>query len=234
MRQRVILAALGTALLTSCAGSKFVGRPDLNFVQSATLPAPVREDLVIPPQPYVIGPSDQVNVEVFGVPDLTRTVTVDLTGQIALPLVGTISASGMTSTELAAAVTDRLRGTLRDPRVTVNIATAANQAVTVDGAVAAPGVYPIAGRMSLMRVIARASGATEFAKEDHVVVFRRARGENYAALYDLRAIRAGMYADPEIYSNDIIVVGDSQARRIFKDVLAASTLITTPIVALVR
>jgi polysaccharide export outer membrane protein len=53
-----------------------------------------------------------------------------------------------------------------------------------------------------------------------------------AGLYDLKAIRAGAYADPEIYPNDVIVVGESVGRRIFKDALQIVPLITTPIVGI--
>ncbi|MEI9928773.1 MAG: Wzz/FepE/Etk N-terminal domain-containing protein [Sphingomonas sp.] len=79
----------------------------------------------------------------------------------------------------------------RTPRVSVNIANAASQVITVDGAVAQPGMYPLVGRMSLMRAVARASGTTEFARENHVVVFRDSGGKKYAALYDLAAISTG-------------------------------------------
>lgn len=221
--------------LAGCASGEFVGRPDLTYRPGEILPEPTREDLTVPARPYVIGPSDELLIDVFGVPEATRELTVDLSGQIALPLAGPITASGMTPQELSDAIRQRLIAAhVRDPQVVVNIKTAANQAITVDGAVTTPGIYPVVGRMTLMRAVARASGTTEFAKENHVVVFRRAQGKDYATLYDLRAIRQGMYADPEIFSNDVIVVGESQARRIFKDVLAASPLITTPIIYLLR
>lgn len=84
-----------------------------------------------------------------------------------------------------------------------------------------------------MRAIARASGTSEFARENYVVVFRNVDGKRYAALYDLRAIRQGMYDDPEIFSNDVIYVGDSQARRLFRDIIAASPLISTPLIYLI-
>ncbi len=229
------LAIMVAALLSACtSGPEYVGRPDLQFVSDGQLPSPTREDLTVPARPYAIGPADQITIDVFGIPDLSRTVTVDLAGEIALPLVGPLKVSGMSSNELTTLITQRLRANVRNPQVTVNIATAANQSFTVDGAVISPGVYPVLGRMSLMRAIARAQGTTEFTKEDHVVVFRRANNHDYATLYDLRAIRQGAYADPEIFSNDLIVVGESSARRVFKDVLAASTLITTPIIALIR
>lgn len=229
------MAIVLAPLLGACGGGpQYVGRPDLQYVTDGKLPAPTREDLTVPARPYAIGPADQITIDVFGIPDLSRTVTVDLSGEVALPLVGAVQVSGMTAGELTTLITQRLRKNVRDPQVTVNIATAANQSFTVDGAVLSPGVYPVLGRMSLMRAIARAQGTTEFTREDHVMVFRRSNGHEYATLYDLRAIRQGAYADPEIYSNDTIVVGDSQARRIFKDVLAASALITTPIIALIR
>jgi polysaccharide export outer membrane protein len=115
----------------------------------------------------------------------------------------------------------------------VNIVTAASQVITVDGSVTTPGIYPLLGRMSLMRAIARASGTTEFARENYVVVFRNVESKRYAALYDLRAIRQGMYEDPEIFSNDVIYVGDDQARRVFRDLVAAAPLISTPLIYLI-
>ena len=234
MRRLAVVTVALVPILGGCGGSsKYVGRPNLEFIADGKLPSPTREDLTVPARPYAIGPADQLTIDVFGVPELSRTVTVDLAGQIALPLVGTLNVTGMGAEDLTRLIAQRLRTSVRNPQVTVNIATAANQVVTVDGAVTSPGVYPVLGRMSLIRAIARAQGTTEFSKENHVVVFRRSGGREYATLYDLRAIRQGAYADPEIYSNDVIVVGESQARRLFKDVLAASTLLTAPIIALV-
>jgi polysaccharide biosynthesis/export protein len=229
---RAIIPAL---LLWGCSSPRFEGRPGLEIVRQAPLPEPSRTDMVIPGRPYVVGPSDQLVIDVFGIPEFSKTLTVDLTGQIALPMVGSLDVSGLTVRDLTALITERLRNAhIRQPIVTVNLTTAANQVITVDGAVATPGIYPLVGRMSLVRAIARASGTTEFARENYVVVFRTADGKRYAALYDLRAIRQGLYDDPEVFSNDVIYVGDSQARRIFKDVVTAAPLITTPLLYLFR
>jgi polysaccharide export outer membrane protein len=51
-----------------------------------------------------------------------------------------------------------------------------------------------------------------------------------AGLYNLKAIRRGYYADPEIYANDTVVVGDSAGRRLFKDALQVVPLLTTPLI----
>lgn len=220
---------------SACSSPRFEGRPDLTVFDNKPLPEPVRTDLVIPSRPYVIGPSDQLAIEVFGIDELSKNVTVDLTGQVALPLVGSLKVSGMTAEELTADLTARFRQAhVRKPQVTVNIVTAASQVITIDGSVTTPGIYPLVGRMSLMRAIARASGTTEFARENYVVVFRNVDSKRYAALYDLRAIRQGMYEDPEIFSNDVIYVGDDQARRVFRDLVTAAPLITTPLIYLIN
>ncbi len=75
---------------------------------------------------------------------------------------------------------------------------------------------------------------TEFATTNYVVVYRTVDGQKYAGLYDLRAIRAGEYIDPEILPNDVVVVGESRARRTFRDVLSASGLITAPLILLLQ
>ena len=127
----------------------------------------------------------------------------------------------------------RLQGRyVRDPQVTVNLEETVSQVITVDGQVTKPGLYPVIGRMTLMRAVATAGGAAEFAKLDDVVIFRNVDGQQLAGLYNLKAIRRGNYSDPEVFANDVIVVGDSQARRLFRDLIQASPLITTPLIVL--
>lgn len=226
----------GTALaafsLSGCASEKLVGRPDLTIVDGTQLPEPALKDLILEQRAYVVGPFDKVEVDVYGVPELSRTVQVDASGTIAVPLVGTIVASGKTTSQLADAIADRLRGKyIRSPQVTVNADTI-SQTITVDGQVEKPGQYPVTGRMTLIRAVARAEGTSEFANTSYVVVFRRVDGKDMAALYDLRAIRQGIYPDPEVYANDVVSVGESNGRRIFQAVIQGGALLTAPVVAI--
>jgi len=125
----------------------------------------------------------------------------------------------------------KLRGTyIRDPQVTVNLEESSNQKFTIDGQVTEPGSYAVVGNMSLMRAVAAAKGTSEFARLDDVVVFRTVEGKPMAALYNLSAIRRGLYADPKIYPNDVVVVGDSKQRRVLQQVLQIAPLLTTPLV----
>jgi polysaccharide biosynthesis/export protein len=229
-------ACVLTLALVSCSDAPaLVGRPDLTIAKPGELPPPETVDLISEPRSYVIGPLDRLSVDVYGVAELSRSVQVDASGRIALPLIGSLEASGKTPSALGAMVEERLRGRyVRDPKVTINLTETVSQVVSVGGAVRAPGLYTVSGRMTLMRAITRAEGTTEFARESYVVVFRRVNNRDMAALYDLRAIRQGIYKDPEIFANDIVEVSDSTARRLFRDVITASPLLLAPLVAIIQ
>lgn len=152
-----------------------------------------------------------------------------------MPLIGTIDARGKTAGELAGDIAAALRGRyVRDPDVTINIKSSVSQVVTVDGQVTEPGLYPVTNQMTLMRVIASAKGLTEFAREDDVVILRTVDGHRMAGLYNLGAIQRGAYADPAIYANDVVIVGDSPQRRMFKNIVSLAPLLAAPLIAIVN
>ena len=241
MRVRLVLAVVALGLTAGCAGSgprttlqagQYAPVP---AVEQATLPPPQLADQFSESRPYRIGPFDKLSIEVFGVQDLTRQVQADAGGRISFPLVGTVEALGKTPQEVSEEIEARLRDRyVRNPQVTVNLVDTVSRMVTVDGAVGQPGVYPVLGRMTLMRAIATARGTSEFARTTHVLVFRRVEGQNMVGLYDLASIRQGLYEDPEIFADDVVVVDESRSRRIFRDILGVAPLLTAPLIAVLQ
>jgi polysaccharide biosynthesis/export protein len=232
--RKVCWAMLIVAATAGCAGSPPpVSSARLTVVSdSQGLPAPNRDDLTAADRPALIGPLDTIQVEVFNVSELSREMQVDASGRIAMPLVGTVEASGKTAEELAAAIEDALRGRyVRNPEVTVNIKSSVSQVVTVDGQVVEPGLYPVTNQMTLMRVIASAKGLSEFARQDDVVILRTVNDQKMAGLYNIGAIRRGAYDDPPIYANDVVVVGDSPQRRLFRDLVSLAPVLAAPLIA---
>lgn len=224
-------------VLGACAGPRtYAESSSIDLVDGASLPPPRPEDLMAESRPYLLGPFDKVTINVFGVPDLTaRQVQLDASGNISFPLTGSVSAAGLTPTELAEEIERRLREAyVRNPQVTVNLEETVSQMITVDGQVSRPGLYPVLGKMTLIRAVARAGGTAEFARLDDVVIQRSVNGQTYLALYNLGAIRQGNYADPEVFANDVVVVGESKSRRMFRDLVSASALFTSPLVAILR
>lgn len=234
MRKLIVLLAFSSAL-TAC-GSSQLGGPgslsDVKVVESDVLPEPTRLDLFEQNRPYLIGPFDKLTIDVFGIEELSKQeVQTDAGGRISFPLAGIMEAAGKTPGELEEEIEGRLRGQyVRDPQVTVNLKETVSQVITIDGQVREPGLYPVIGKMTLMRAVAVAKGTAEFAKLDDVVIFRTVNGQKMAALYNLKSIRRGIYNDPEVFANDVVVVGDSQARRLFKDALQVAPTLLTPLV----
>ncbi len=189
----------------------------------------------MPDRPALIGPLDTIQVDVFNVPDLTREMQVDASGRIAMPLVGTVDARGKTAQELADTVAAALRGRyVRKPEVTVNIRSSVSQVVTIDGQVVEPGLYPVTNQMTLLRALASAKGLSEFARQEDVVILRTVQGRKMAGLYNIEAIRRGAYDDPAIYANDVVVVGNSPQRRLFRDFVSVAPLLAAPLIAFLQ
>jgi polysaccharide export outer membrane protein len=230
-RNLLILAAAG--FLTACSTTQpFGGAEGLTLVQTAGLPAPSRENGLASDEPSYIAAYDKLVLTVFGMEGLEKVeVQVDGSGRITFPIIGAVEVGGKTVAEVQQEIRSRLQANfVRDPQVAVNLMEAADRVVTIEGQVTKPGSYPIIGRTSLLRAVANAGSPTEFAKLKEVVVFREVAGQRYAALYDMAAIRRGVYSDPEIFANDLVVVDESRARRLFKDLLQVAPLLSTPLV----
>ena len=174
-----------------------------------------------------IGVLDRLNVIVFLVPDLTfvgdNAIRVDASGLIEMPLIGSLQAAGRTTTELGSDIRTRLGSRyLQNPQVTVRVAEAGNQKITVDGAVTEPGVYETKGQTTLLQAVAMARGATRVADLQSVAVFRTVENRRMVAIFDLAAIRGGLAADPVLQGDDIVVVDTSRLNAVMRDILAAA------------
>lgn len=227
------VAALG--LLSGCttfSANKLGGAPDVQVLDQASLPEPAASDYRGSVRPYALGPFDKLRIDVAGLPDLSLPeIQADAGGTISVPMAGNLQISGMTTDEVSREIERRLRvAYVRDPKVAVNLRETNSQIFTVEGEVKEPGLYAAVGNMTLLGAIARAGGTGEFARLQEVIVFRTVNNQRYAALYNIAAIRRGAYNDPTIFANDVVVVGDSPQRRLFRDLLQVIPLITTPLV----
>lgn len=234
MRNYYSLLMLFLALSACGERRPLESTPRLTVIEGeSVLPAPVRADLTAANRPALIGPLDTIEVDIFNVPELSRELQVDSSGSISMPLVGLVDARGRTADEVASIIEDALRGRyVRNPEVTVNIKSSVSQVVTIDGQVVEPGLYPVTNQMTLLRAVASAKGLSEFARADDVVILRTVEGRKLAGLYNIDAIRRGAYDDPAIYANDVVVVGDSPQRRLFRDFVALAPLLAAPLVAI--
>jgi polysaccharide export outer membrane protein len=168
---------------------------------------------------YRIEPLDTLDINVSQVEDLSKPVQVDSGGKILLPLVGQIQAAGRTPAELSDDIAAALKKKyMKDPQVVVGVKEAQGEKITVDGAVLAPGMYPLGGPTTLMQAVSMAKGADpHFANVHRVAIFRQVNGERRSAFYDLAQIRTGQAQDPQVYGSDIVVVDTSGSKSFFNN-----------------
>ena len=169
---------------------------------------------------YRIGPSDEIDVEVFQVPDLSGVEKVNARGYINMPLIGLVMVAGLTEEEAEKLIADKLKQEyLQDPQVNIDIKDYVSQQVTVLGSVKSPGVYPLKGPTTLLQVIALAGGPISIADVDSVLVFRsNDKGEVVGYVVNLGEIQTGAKKDPKVVGNDRIVVPKSGSRAMIKGV----------------
>lgn len=212
----VLVAAM--LMLAACAGTR--GGPVPYNVENFGVPdAPSR---LVLSENYRIAPLDTLKIDVFQVDDLSGEYSVDLVGNIAMPLIGNVKAVDLTTPELQKLLATRLgEKYLQNPDVSVGVKSSTRNNITIDGSVRQPGMFPITGPVTLIQAIAMARGTDDNANPRRVAIFRQIQGQRMAAAFDLTSIRRGENEDPQVYAGDIIVVDGSRVRAIQREILTA-------------
>jgi polysaccharide biosynthesis/export protein len=129
---------------------------------------------------YVIGPQDVLTITSYDQADMSGKFTVETDGTFTYPMIGRVTAGGLTLRGLEAAIKTRLKddGYFRNPQITVAVDTYKSQKVFIVGEVRSPGMYPLSGDISLVEVLARAGSTLPTASGEAVIVHA---GENASA-----------------------------------------------------
>ncbi len=218
MRPKILVATGLLPLILAACASTSAGVPTRDAY--TRFPAPNPEASV---QDYRIGPGDTLSITTFQEKDLTLDhVEVDASGNILLPLIGSVRAAGLSSGALATEVETRLaRRYLRDPQVSIIVVSAVSQKVTVEGSVTQAGVFDLKGEVTLLQALALAKGPNRTARLGRVVIFRTIDNQRQFAVFDINQIRRGVMPDPQILGNDVVVVPFSTGKGAFRDLLVA-------------
>jgi polysaccharide export outer membrane protein len=156
---------------------------------------------------YKIGPDDMLHVSVWKEPDLTETLPVRPDGKISLPLLNDVQAAGLTPSQLADAISTKLKKYMSDPRVTVIVTAMNSQKIYVLGEVTHTGTMVLQPNMTVLQALASA-GFTQFANTKGIYVLRTESGKQQKIPVNYKALLKGASIDQNLVlkPGDTIVV----------------------------
>lgn len=159
------------------------------------------------PHDYRIVPGDVLEISVWREEGLNNKVLVRPDGGISYPLIGGVTAGGLTVEQLRGEIKGRLAEFLSDPEVAVSVVNS-NQRVYVVGKVNKPGDFPVPNRVSVMQALAMAGGLTPFADRDDISILRRSGDQTLRLPFDYGDVEGGERLEQNILleNGDVVVV----------------------------
>ena len=220
MKNHLLYLLFSLALLSSCNTSK-----EIIYFQDVEVNSP---EAVAPPQDITVQPKDQISIvvsskdpELAALFNLTRVQqrvgstglnNSNNKGAIDFPVLGNLTVAGMTRSQIAALVKQRLKeeNLVNDPVVTVEFM---NLSFSVLGEVKTPGKYSISkDYITLLEAISMAGDLTIYGKRDAIFVIREEKGERVTHWVDLRS--CDLFKSPVYYlkQNDVVYVQPNKVR----------------------
>jgi polysaccharide biosynthesis/export protein len=159
-------------------------------------------------EPYTIIAGDVLQITVWKEEGLDQEVLVLADGTVNFPLIGSITAQGLTPAQLQAAIKDRLSKLIPDAAVNVSVKAALGHTVSVIGQVAKPGELIMGRGLTVMQALSQAGGLTPYASESGIIILHRENGQETSTPFPYSDIANGEDLDKDIVLSpgDVVVV----------------------------
>lgn len=165
---------------------------------------------------FRMGPGDEIQVTVWGYPELSEKVVILPDGTISYPLLGTFVASGFTVGELSVAMQSALEKQIRSPQVNVSIVQMRGRRFSITGDVRQAGTYPLWGeQVMVLEGIAQAGGWNPTALLEEAKIYRVAQDSSTQVVeMDLRELLNNLDGSyqPMLQPGDVVHI-PSQANQ---------------------
>ena len=157
---------------------------------------------------YTIGLGDVLEINVWDEPKVSREQKVRLDGRITLPLIGDVEAAGITPMQLSDVITDELSQFITAPEVTVTVLSQTHHKYYVIGEVQNTGEYQLEKDLTLLQVLAKVKGFTEWADKDSIILLRRDKDEEKIIHFNYEEVIEAKNQEQNIFiqANDTIIV----------------------------
>lgn len=182
------------------------GPPASGTPTSATAPIPAPG--VTPPEDYVIGPEDVLEVVFWREKDLSGQVMVRPDGMVSLPLINDVQAAGLTPEQFRQKLLTAAGRYVENPSAAVIVRTINSRKVYITGEVGKPGAYPLGGPMTVVQLITLAGSFNEYADSKNIAVVRLESGKSVRYKFNYKDYARGKnpQQDIQLKPGDTVIV----------------------------
>ena len=174
------------------SGQPSPAKPGDDAAKTAGAPA------AVDPNTFKIGAEDVVLIQVWREPDFTRSVVVRPDGKITMPLVGEITAAGLTPVQLGKSVSEALTKFLNTPDVNVTVLQVNSKKYYIIGEVNRPGAFPLITPTRVLEALTNAGGFHDFANTKKITILRKGQ----RLKFNYKDVIQGEKMDQNIYVED--------------------------------
>jgi polysaccharide export outer membrane protein len=173
------MIAIGLSLALLCCFAASAQQRGVPSSQPASRPEDEKSLKIVgapvDPKTYIIGAEDNLMIEVWKEPDLSRAVLVRLDGKISLPLLGEMQAGGLTPETLAANLATAWSKYVTAPNVMVSVSAVNSKKYFVIGQVTRPGSFSLVVPTTILQALAIAGGFQDYANSKNITILRGAK-----------------------------------------------------------
>jgi polysaccharide biosynthesis/export protein len=159
-----------------------------------------------PPSDFRIGVADELMIAVWHEPEFSQSVVVRPDGMITVPLLNDIKVAGLTTLEMQALLTDKMKLVVNDPQVTIIVKAINSRKVWLVGNVARQGGFSLVDKKTVLELISEAGGLGPFAKARSIYILRKQNGAKVRIGFDYKKALTGKGDNPVLESGDMVVV----------------------------
>ena len=158
------------------------------------------------PQNYVLGPGDQVVVDVYGVTQESNTLTVSPDGAVTIPNVGPVHVSGLTVSAAQQRIRSRMGKYYTDSDIKVTVGQTRTIVVNVMGEVRTPGTYTLSAFATVFHALYKAGGISDLGTLRNIKVYRQGRLISVIDVYEF-ILNGRLAGNVRLQDNDVVQVG---------------------------
>lgn len=165
---------------------------------------------------YKMRSGDQLQIVVYGHPDLSTQLGVSYTpyvvrpdGNMDMPLIGNVRCQGKTVPQVVAEITNRLAEYIIDPQVTINVTKLGTTRVYVLGEARQQGLYELEKSHTLLDAVARAGGFTQKSTKRKVYVVRQGLNNFVTKVNVLDILKKGAKSNIELQEGDCVYISSN-------------------------